>query len=94
MALFPDIQRKAQAEIEQVLGSCQLPKMSDRSRLPYVDAVVKEVLRWHPVAPMGIPHMSTEDDIWNEYLIPKGSLLMPNIWSVPSKIKLSCTQTK
>ncbi|KAJ5572746.1 hypothetical protein N7450_009730 [Penicillium hetheringtonii] len=82
MALFPDIQRKAQAEIEQVLGSCQLPKMSDRSRLPYVDAVVKEVLRWHPVAPMGIPHMSTEDDIWNEYLIPKGSLLMPNIWGL------------
>lgn len=80
MTLFPEVQRKAQQEIDQALGTCRLPKMADRSRLPYVNAVVKEVLRWHPVAPMGIPHMSTEDDTWGELHIPKGSLLMPNIW--------------
>lgn len=82
MTLFPDVQRKAQEEIDRVLGTCQLPKMTDRARLPYVKAVVKEVLRWHPVAPMGIPHMSTEDDTWGEFHIPKGSLIMPNIWLV------------
>jgi len=41
---------------------------------------VKEVLRWHPVAPMGLPHTSTEDDICEGYLIPKGAMLLPNIW--------------
>jgi cytochrome P450 len=55
MTLFPDVQRKAQEEIDRVLGPDQLPKVRDRTRLPYIDAVVKEVLRWHPVAPMGIP---------------------------------------
>lgn len=80
MTFFPEVQRKAQQEIDQALGTCQLPKMADRSRLPYVNAVVKEVLRWHPVAPMGIPHMSIEDDTWGEFHIPKGSLIMPNIW--------------
>jgi cytochrome P450 len=80
MTVFPDVQRKAQEEIDRVLGPGQLPKVADRQRLPFVSAVVKEVLRWHPVAPMGIPHMSSEDDTWGEYFIPKGSLIMPNIW--------------
>ncbi|KAJ5970957.1 Cytochrome P450 E-class group I [Penicillium vulpinum] len=82
MTLYPEVQAKAQDEIDRVLGPCQLPKASDRSRLPYIDAVVKEVLRWHPVAPMGLPHASSEDDTWGEYFIPKGSLLMPNIWAM------------
>lgn len=82
MTLFPDVQRKAQEEIDLVLGPGQLPRVRDRPRLPYIDAVVKEILRWHPVAPMGIPHASSEDDTWEGYFIPKGSLLMPNIWCV------------
>lgn len=88
MTLFPEVQRKAQQEIDQVLGKGQLPKMVDRTRLPYVDAVVKEVLRWHPVAPMGIPHMSIEEDTWDGFRIPKGSLIMPNIWSVLQEMRV------
>lgn len=80
MTLHPEVQGKAQNEIDRVLGPCQLPTVADRSRLPYIDAVVKEVLRWHPVGPMGLPHATTEDDTWGEYFIPKGSFLMPNIW--------------
>lgn len=80
MTLYPEVQVKAQDEIDRVLGPCRLPTVADRSRLPYIDAVVKEVLRWHPVGPMGVPHTSTEDDTWGEYFIPKGSMLMPNIW--------------
>ncbi|CAG8232246.1 unnamed protein product [Penicillium nalgiovense] len=82
MTLHPEVQVKAQDEIDRVLGPCQLPTVADRSRLPYIDAVVKEVLRWHPVGPMGIPHASSEDDTWGEYFIPKGSLIMPNIWAM------------
>lgn len=82
MALYPEVQRKAQEEIERVLRAGRLPTMADRSRLPYINAIVKEVLRWHPVAPMAIPHMSTEDDTWGKYFIPKGSVILPNIWLV------------
>jgi cytochrome P450 len=78
--MYPEVQRKAQDEIKRVLGLGRLPKMADRAQLPYVNAIVKEVLRWHPVAPMAIPHLSTEDDTWEDYFIPKGSLIMPNIW--------------
>lgn len=80
MALFPGVQQKAQEEIDRVLGPSRLPKIADRAILPYIGAIVKEVLRWHPVAPMAIPHMSTADDFWGQYFIPKGSLIMPNIW--------------
>jgi hypothetical protein len=82
MTVFPEVQRKAQQEIDRKVGADRLPGFQDRQNLPYIDAIVKEVLRWHPVAPMGLPHMTTEDDICEGYLIPKGSLLLPNIWYV------------
>ncbi|KAL1984336.1 hypothetical protein VTN96DRAFT_9294 [Rasamsonia emersonii] len=81
MTLFPDVQRKAQEEIDRVVGSGRLPGFQDRENLPYIDAIVKEVLRWHPVAPMSLAHVTTEDDICEGYLIPKGALLLPNIWA-------------
>lgn len=80
MALTPEVQIKAQDEIDRVVGTGRLPTLADRNRLPYVSAVVKEVFRWHPVVPMGVPHMSTADDMYDGYYIPKGSILMPNIW--------------
>jgi cytochrome P450 len=54
MTQYPEVQRKAQAEIDRVVGNSRLPDYSDQDKLPYVDAVLKEVLRWHPVAPLGI----------------------------------------
>ncbi|KAH8113547.1 cytochrome P450 [Phellopilus nigrolimitatus] len=80
MTLFPEKQRKAQEEIDRVVGSDRLPGFEDRADLPYVNALVKEILRWHPVAPMGLPHQTIEDDIYEGMFIPKGSLLMANIW--------------
>ncbi|KNG82926.1 O-methylsterigmatocystin oxidoreductase [Aspergillus nomiae NRRL 13137] len=63
MALYPEVQRKAQEEIDRVIGPNKLPTFDDREKLPYIEAVVKETLRWHPVGPMGIPHLVTEDDV-------------------------------
>lgn len=80
MAVFPEAQRKAQEEIDRVVGQDRLPNVSDRPNLPYVEALVKEVLRWHPVAPMGLPHTSSEDDVAEGYFIPKDALLLANIW--------------
>jgi cytochrome P450 len=53
MLLFPDTQRKAQAEIDQVIGSDRLPEMSDLPRLPYLNNLVQELYRWQPVLPLG-----------------------------------------
>ncbi|KAG2117032.1 cytochrome P450 [Suillus discolor] len=80
MTLFPDVQKKAQAEIDAVVGPDRFPTFADRDSLPYTDALVKEILRWHVVAPTGFPHRVTEDDIHDGYYIPKGSIVLPNIW--------------
>lgn len=53
MMLFPEVQRKAQAEVDAVVGCDRLPRIADRDALPYVGAVLKEVLRWRPVVPLG-----------------------------------------
>jgi cytochrome P450 len=79
MAMYPDIQRKAQAEIDRVAGD-KLPTFNDRAELPYTDAVVKELLRWLPVAPMALPHRATDDRTCGGYLVPKDSLILPNVW--------------
>lgn len=52
MMLYPDVQKRAQEEIEAVVGD-QLPTFEDRPSLPYVEAVLRETLRWHPVFPLG-----------------------------------------
>ena len=53
MTMYPEVQRKAQAEIDQIVGNSRLPDFSDEAALPYVQAVLKEALRWHPVTPLG-----------------------------------------
>ena len=52
MARFPEIQKRAQAEVDELLDGKRLPTMADRPRLPYVDAVLSEVLRWVSIAPV------------------------------------------
>lgn len=82
MTLFPEVQKAAQDELDRVLGSnpTRLPNGTDKSRLPYIEALVKETHRWHPVAPMAIPHSATQEDSIRGYRIPKGALLLPNNW--------------
>ncbi|TDL20094.1 cytochrome P450 [Rickenella mellea] len=80
MVLNPEVQKRGQAELDTVVGPDRLPSCQDRSSLPYIEAIVKEILRWNPVGPMGIPHVSTDDDVYKGYEIPKGSILMANIW--------------
>jgi len=50
--------------------------------LPYINAVVKESLRWHLVLPLGVPHMATNDDEYDGYYIPKGTVVIGNGWSI------------
>ena len=59
MALYPEVQKKAQAEIDSVVGPNRLPDFHDRPSLPYINAVVKESLRWNLVTPLGRPFVIT-----------------------------------
>ncbi|OJK03520.1 hypothetical protein ASPACDRAFT_49667 [Aspergillus aculeatus ATCC 16872] len=81
MTLYPHVQRKAQDEIDVVIGENRLPTFNDRSDLPYINALVKEVLRWHPVTPMALPHINVEGDVFHGYFIPKESIILPNVWA-------------
>lgn len=80
MALHPEVQQKARAELDKVVGLDVFVAHKDREALPYVDAIVKEVLRWQPVTPLGLPHASMADDEYRGYFIPAGTVLIPNVW--------------
>ncbi|CAE6521446.1 unnamed protein product [Rhizoctonia solani] len=74
MAMHPDIQAKAQAEIDNTIGS-RLPEIVDWESLSYVRCIVKEVLRWKLTLPMAVPHACIQDDTYKGYFIPKGAIM-------------------
>ena len=80
MALYPEVQRKAQEELDAALGGSRLPEFEDRGNLPYVVAVCKETLRWHPLLTVAFPHATAQDDIVEGYFIPKGTIVFGNAW--------------
>ncbi|KIJ19363.1 hypothetical protein PAXINDRAFT_166569 [Paxillus involutus ATCC 200175] len=82
MMLHPEVQVRTQAEIDSVVGTERLPDFEDRPALPYVDALLRETLRYHPITPTGIPHATTEDDVYQGYHIPKGATIMANVWAI------------
>ncbi|KAF7374531.1 O-methylsterigmatocystin oxidoreductase [Mycena sanguinolenta] len=82
MALYPDVQKKAQTEIDTVIGTDRLPEFEDRPSLPFIEAVYRELMRWKPVLPLGVAHASTADDVYDGYFIPKGTVVIPNIWAM------------
>lgn len=75
MIMNPEIQEKAQIELESVVGPNRLPEPSDLSDLVYIRAILLETLRWKPVAPLGVPHRLIQDDTYNGLFIPKGTMI-------------------
>lgn len=82
MMKYPDIQRKVQEEIDQVIGSERSPRMEDRKHMPYTDAVIHEVQRFANIAPLGIPRSTTVDLNFQGYFFPKGTYVIPLLASV------------
>ncbi|KAJ7044191.1 cytochrome P450 [Mycena alexandri] len=82
MALHPDIQKKAQNEIDGIIGTHRLPESGDRPSLPFVEALYRELKRWRPVLPLGVAHAASEDDVYEGYFIPKGTTVFSNIWAM------------
>lgn len=86
--LNPSVQQKAQEELDHIIGRDRLPDFSDKGSLPYLEAVYKEVLRWFPNAPLGIPHATTKEDEYKGIRIPKGSICFPNAWAMARSNKV------
>ncbi|KAH7913775.1 cytochrome P450 [Hygrophoropsis aurantiaca] len=82
MVLYPEVQERAQALIDEVVGRDRLPTLEDRPSIPYIEAIIRETLRWAPILPLVTPHATLEDDIYEGYFIPKGAMIMPNIWAM------------
>ena len=80
MSLYPDVLKKAHAELDAVVGPKRLPDFGDKDSLVYVNAIIREALRWIPVGPLGVPHCTSEDDELRGYFIPKGTVVMANVW--------------
>ncbi|KAJ2928727.1 hypothetical protein H1R20_g8376, partial [Candolleomyces eurysporus] len=82
MLIRPEVQMKAQAELDQVVGPHRLPTLDDRHNLPYITAIVKEVMRWQPPCPTALPHLASQDDDYKGYRIPAGSIVIGNVWAI------------
>ena len=82
MVVFPEVQKKAQEEIDRVVGPDRLPTMEDEMSLQYIRGCVKESMRWMPTDILGVPHAVTRDDEYMGYKIPEGAGVMWNVWYV------------
>ncbi|XP_041008191.1 cytochrome P450 71AU50-like isoform X2 [Juglans microcarpa x Juglans regia] len=78
----PWVMKKLQKELEDVVGLERMVEESDLDRLEYLDMVVKETMRLHPVAPLLIPHEATNDITIQGFHIPKKSRLIVNVWAI------------
>ncbi|KAL2472350.1 Cytochrome [Abeliophyllum distichum] len=78
----PEKMLKARNELWDVVGGNEQVKESDISRLPYLQSVVKETFRYHPVGPFLIPHKAEVDVEINGYIVPKNAQILVNIWAI------------
>lgn len=77
MSLYADVQRKAQEELDRVVGRKRLPDFDDYNELLYIKAILLETTRWMVVVPLSLPHRVIRDDEYNGYIIPKGTVVNP-----------------
>ncbi|WQF82048.1 Putative cytochrome P450 [Colletotrichum destructivum] len=82
MITYPHMMRKAQAMLDEVVGQQRLPVYEDRARLPYIDAMIEEVMRWRPILPAGMDHAVAEEDEYMGYRIPAGATVVASQWAI------------
>lgn len=82
MSLHPGVQKKVHEEIERVIGCDRAPSLTDKAQMPYTEATIMEVQRLSMVVPLAIPHMTSEKTVLQGYTIPKGTVVLPNLWSI------------
>ncbi|XP_033647428.1 cytochrome P450 2U1-like [Asterias rubens] len=82
MALHPNIQRKVQSEIDDVIGGSRQPSMADSPNMPYTNAAILETLRIRPAVPLAVPHQTKEETLLNGYTVPRNTCVLINILAV------------
>ena len=82
MVVYPGAMKKAQEELDRVVGKGELPDFSHKDSLPYIDALIKELLRWSPPVPLSSPNRAMQDDVYRGYFIPRGATVIQNVWAI------------
>ncbi|KAH7326950.1 cytochrome P450 [Rhizoctonia solani] len=82
MVLNPEVQNKAQKELDTVVEGVRLPSFQDRAQLEYIERIIQETLRWCPTTPIAFPHTCFQDDTYKGYFIPKGAIVIGNVWAM------------
>lgn len=84
LLLYPAVFKKARETLDKVIGTDRLPSLSDRDNpdLRYMNYIVEEISRWRPLSPLGVPHKSLEDDIYNGMFITGSSTIYFNAWAM------------
>ena len=77
MSLYPEVQKKAQEELDRVVGPDRLPEFGDSDDLVYIQGIILEAMRWMVVLPLGVSHRVIADDEYMGYFIPKGTTVIP-----------------
>ena len=79
MLVYPSVQARAHAELDEVVGRARPPTFADIPFLPYIRAMLRETLRWSLVGPFGTPHVLTADEWYGGKFIPKGTICLQNM---------------
>ncbi|XP_045393396.1 cytochrome P450 2U1 isoform X2 [Lemur catta] len=82
MSLNPSVQEKVHEEIARVIGPKRAPSLTDKAQMPYTEATIMEVQRLSAVVPLAIPHRALEETVLQGFTIPKGTMILPNLWSI------------
>lgn len=84
----PEIQEKAQKQIDEVVGRSRMPTIDDRKNLPYIEAILRESMRRDTIVPLGLARRCTEDTVFRGYIIPKDTVMIANLWAAHNDPKL------
>ncbi|KAJ7312979.1 cytochrome P450 [Mycena albidolilacea] len=79
---YPETQRKAQEEVDRVVGEHRMPTLNDLEEMPYIRAMILETHRFRPVAPLMVPHCTLTAEEYNGFIIPQGTTIFVNAWGI------------
>ncbi|KAJ7182865.1 cytochrome P450 [Mycena crocata] len=82
LTVYPEAQKKAQQEMDRIVGDHRMPNLDDLEHMPYIRAMIREAHRFRPVAPLMIPHATLAAEQYKGYIIPEGATIFVNTWGI------------